>query len=220
MDYMIWHTIRQSAVDIWDEMFYLIIFNIIWLVGTFLIIPWPFVTFALFAIAYDIGQSKGISLGKFFSYGRQTWKQAYIWGGINLGVLIVALVNINFYGDIMASWAAVLQMFIFGATIFWFIVQLVALPIYPRLEEPRFKLAVRNAAVLFGRYPLVVLMIVGLAVVLVVAPLLFGILQILLVVATFSMIAILMNRVVEAMVRRELKREEGDEDEMGEIKVD
>jgi hypothetical protein len=54
----------------------------------------------------------------------------------------------------------------------------------------------------------------------VVAPLLFGILQILLVVATFSMIAILMNRVVEAMVRRELKREEGDEDEMGEIKVD
>jgi uncharacterized membrane protein YesL len=220
MDYMIWHTIRQSAIDIWDEMFYLIIFNIIWLVGTFLIIPWPFVTFALFAIAYDIGQSKGISLGKFFSYGRQAWKQAYIWGGINLGVMIVALVNIRFYGDITASWAAILQMFLLGVTIFWFIVQLVALPIYPRLEEPSFKLAVRNAAVLFGRYPLVILIIMGLAVALVVAPLLLSILQILLVVGTFSIIAILLNRMVEAMVRKELKREDEDEDDMGEIKVD
>ncbi|MFC1976408.1 hypothetical protein ACFLXQ_08410 [Chloroflexota bacterium] len=207
MGYMIWHAIKQSAIDIWDEMLYLIVFNVIWLVGTLLIIPWPFVTFALFAIAYDVGQSKGIGFGKFFSYGRQAWKQAYIWGGINLGILIVALVNVSFYSNIAASWAAFLQMLIIGVSIIWFVLQLIALPIYPRLEEPGFKQAVRNAAVLFGRYPLVILTIVGLAAILVAVPLFFGILQILFVLGTFSIIAILMNRMVEAMIKRELKRE-------------
>jgi hypothetical protein len=53
--------IKNSASDIWDEMFYLIIFNLIWVVGTLLILPWPFVTFGLFFTAYDIGEARGLN---------------------------------------------------------------------------------------------------------------------------------------------------------------
>lgn len=208
MGYMIWTAIKSAAVDIWDEMLYLMIFNVIWVVGTVLIIPWPFVTFGLFAIVYDVGQGKGIKFGTFFRYAARVWKQAYIWGGINIAVLIIWLVNLNFYGDISAQWAGGLQIVILGVGIFWFVLQVVALAIYPRLEEPGFKLATRNAAVIFGRYPLPVLALL-LVIAVVVAISYF--LQVLLLLATVSIIAVVINRMVEAVIKRELQRDEIEE---------
>ncbi|MBN1221347.1 MAG: hypothetical protein JXM69_20655 [Anaerolineae bacterium] len=210
MGYLIWTAIKNAAVDFWDEMLYLFIFNVIWLVGTLLIIPWPFVTFGLFAIAYDVGQGKGIKFGSFFGHAAQVWKQAYIWGGINIGLIIVLLVNIRFYGNIEAPWAVALQIIIIGIVIFWLVLQLIALAIYPRLEEPGFKLAVRNAAVVFARYPVAILILLVLIVALVIASFF---LQILFIVATFSMIAVATNRMVGAAVTRELQRGSDEEAE-------
>ena len=203
LETMIWDVIKQSAADIWDEMLYLMIFNVIWLIGTLLIIPWPFVTFGIFAVAYDIGQNKGIKFTTFFSHARRVWKQAYIWGGINLGLLIVLLVNINFYGNIRAQWAEIAQILIIGFTLFWGILQLVALPIYPRLEEPGFKLAMRNAVVVMGRYPLATLSLIAVVVVIGVISYFF---QIIILLGAFSIITIVANRMVGAIIKRELKR--------------
>ncbi|MBN1994894.1 MAG: hypothetical protein JW953_19515 [Anaerolineae bacterium] len=209
MGRMIWSAIRQSAIDIWDEMLYLMLFNVIWVVGTLLIIPWPFVTFALFAIVYDIGQGKGISFGQFFSYGRAMWKQAYTWGGINLGIFIVVWMNINFYINFDTQWSLALTFLILSVSFFWFVLQLMALAIYPRMEEPGFKVVTRNAAVLFGRYPVVVFTWLILMAVLVVVSFF---LQVLILVGVFSLIAVLTNRMVEAMVRKELKRTAGEDE--------
>ena len=119
-------------------------------------------------------------------------------------MLIILLVNINFYGNIRAQWAEIAQILIIGFTIFWGILQLVALPIYPRLEEPGFKLAMRNAAVVMGRYPLAIL---SLIVVVVVIGVISYFLQIVILLGAFSIIAIVANRMVGAIIKRELKRE-------------
>ena len=61
----------------------------------------------------------------------------------------------------------------------------------------------RNAAVVMARYPLVILTLLGIIALIGVISFLF--LPLLLV--SFSLIALLTNRLVEAMISRELKRE-------------
>ncbi|HEX9924731.1 MAG TPA: hypothetical protein VGD99_18895, partial [Anaerolineae bacterium] len=65
---MILTALKNSVLDLWEEMFYALVFSIIWVVGTVLIIPWPFVTFGLFFTVYDVGQGKGIKLSTFFGH--------------------------------------------------------------------------------------------------------------------------------------------------------
>ncbi len=202
---MVWNIIRNSAADIWDEMLYLMIFNIIWLIGLVLVVPWPLVTFGLFFTVYDIGESKGIGFGKFWGYARRMWQQAYLWGGINLAVLIIAWANLNFYTRIEAQWAALLQMFITALSLFWVILQLLILSFYPRLEQPGFKLALRNAGVAIGRYPLLIFFLIIIVVLILAIASFFPAVMLL---GAVSIIAVVTNRIVDVVVKKEKQREE------------
>ena len=210
---MIWTSIRQAGTDIWDELLNLVLFNVVTLLGTILIIPWPFVTFGLFEMAYDIGQGKGIKFTAFFTRAAQVWKQAYLWGGINLVAIIVVLINLRFYAAFEASWAAIAQILMVGFATFWFALQLIVLPIYPRLEEPGFKIALRNAAVLMGRYPLPALTILVIVAVMTALTLFVQQCSLFVMLGFFSVTAVLCNRMVGAMVRRELGEVPGNTEE-------
>jgi hypothetical protein len=205
---MIWNMVKKSALDIWDEMLFLIIFNIIWLVGTVLVVTWPFVTFGLFYTARDVSEGRGIHFSTFFSYGRDMLKPAYIWGGINLVVIIAIWINLSFYRAIDASWAGMVTLFIISLTVCWTVLQLIALALYPRLVEPSFKLALRNAAVIVGRYPIPIFVLLIIVAVLLVVSVLFSALAILI---SFSVIAVLTNNVVETIVTQELERKPAEE---------
>ena len=200
---VIWTILKKALLDFWEDMLYLVIFNVAWLVGAMLVIPYPFMTFGLFYTAYDIGQGKGIKLSTPFKYGKQTWKTAYIWGVINLVVLILFWMNFRFYGGFEAQWAVVLQLFFLALTIFWVILQLITLALYPRLVEPGFKLAIRNAAVIMARHPLVMLVLLMIIILLTVATLFITAIAF---VALFAFLAVLANSIVDVLVNRELKR--------------
>lgn len=202
---MIGWVIKKSVINVWDELLYVIVFNVVWLVGAASIVLWPFVTFGLFCIAKDIGEDKGIKFGNFFSYARQMWKPAYIWGGINLAVFMALWLNLSFYGGIEAQWAGIVQLVFIALTIFWGILQLIALGVYPRLEEPRFKLALRNAAVIMARQPLLILVLVVIIVLFIGASTIFPAILFLL---PFSVIAIFTNNIVETIISQEIKRPE------------
>jgi uncharacterized membrane protein YesL len=202
---MIWAIIKNSAADIWDEMLYLIIFNVIWFVSLLLVIPWPLVTFGLFFTIYDVGEAKGIGFGTFWEHTRRTWRQAYLWGGINLAVFIIAWINLNFYAWVGADWAGLAQMFVLALMLFWLILQLIALPFYPRLERPGLKLALRNAGVTIGRYPLATLALVIMVGLILAIAFIFPIIFFL---GAFSVIAVVANRLVAAVVAKEKRAEE------------
>lgn len=206
---MIWRVIKKSAIDTWDELLYAIIFNLIWLVGTLLLVPWPFVTFALFYIAKDIGDGKGIKFGNFFRYGRDNWKAAYIWGGINLAVLVVLWLNLNFYAGVDALWARLIQILFIAIIIFWSVLQLIVLALYPRLVESNFRLALRNAGVIVARYPLLPMVLIVTVVAMIGIVLLLNAIIFLL---PFVFIAIVTNNLVGVVVNQELERREGSGD--------
>ncbi len=200
---MIGEAIKQAALDLWDELFYLILFNIIWCVGAVLIIPLPYVTFGLFYTAHDVVEGKSIKLSTFFNYANQTWRLAYTWGALNLAVFAVLGLNIAFYATINASWAVMLRFLFVSLSALWLIIQLVALSLYPRLEEPGLKMAYRNALALFGRYPIILFILIA-------AIILLGIvtrfLPIVLFLLTFAALSVLSSRVTKTLVQEELKR--------------
>ena len=78
---------------------------------------------------------------------------------------------------------------------------------YPRLEEPGFKLAMRNAAVVFGRYPLAVFALTIIVVVLLFIAAIFPIFAFF---GVGAFIAVVTNRLVGTIVERELEREADD----------
>ena len=202
---MNWLTIKKTATDAWDELLLLMVFNFIWVVGTVLVIPFPFVTFSLFYIVKDVGEGRGISFAKYFGYGRKTLKPAYIWGGINLVIYGLAYINLRFYDGFEAQWAELVGLFFGMLLLAWTVIQLVSLPIYPRLVEPSFRLAMRNAAVITGRHTFkIILMIIVIAAILLASSLL----PVFLILVSFSVVAVLMNNVIEVIIAHELDRME------------
>ncbi len=200
---MILEAIKKAALDTWDELLYLVLLNIIWCVGTLLVIPWPLVTFGLFFTVHDITEGKSVKIRTFIGHARRTWKEAYIWGGVNVAVLAVLGANLAFYGRIAVQWAATLQLLMIALIGLWIILQLVTLPLYPHLEQPGLTIALRNALILIGRYPVVTLVLIifiGLL------ALISNLLPAAAFLITFVLIAMLASWLVKLMVRRELKR--------------
>ncbi len=212
---MIWTSLKKAGTDIWDELLYMIIFNVISLIGTLLVLPWPLVTFGMFEMAYDVGQGKGLKFSEFFTRPAKKWKQVYIWGGINLGLLVLIFVNINFYATFQVAWAGVVQALIIGVGGFWLILQLIMLAVYPRLETPGFREALRNAMILVARHPLAVVTLLALVIIMVV--LTFAIQQCnwFVFLGLFSFPAIFSNRLVEAMIKKEFGEDVDDVQDEG-----
>jgi uncharacterized membrane protein YesL len=224
---MIFSALKKAGLDIWDEIFLLGLFNILWVLGTMpglwliglglggelflfiplgilLLLPWPFVTFSLFYIVRDVGEGKSIHFSDFFNYGRQTWRAAYLWGGVNIAVIFIVWVNLQFYAAVGAQWAIFMQLLMGALTIVWLVLQLVALPLYPRLQQPSLKLALRNAMIITGRHIIAILVLVVIVVILAAISLYFPPLLFFLAIATIAVVA---NRIVEEAVKVELERE-------------
>ncbi len=133
------------------------------------------------------------------------WRPAYIWGGMNLAIFVVLWLNLNFYAGLDAPWARVVQLFFIALAIFWAVLQLVVLGIYPRLVEPSFKLALRNSAVIMARHPVMILLLLVVIALFGVASMIFQVIVFLL---PFSVTAIVANNIVEAIVKQEIERQE------------
>lgn len=202
---LIWTSIRQAGADLWEELLILVLFNLIWVVGTLLIIPWPFVTFGLFLVMYDVSRGKGIKFDTFFRQAGKLWKQAYVWGLVNLGLILIIWANLNFYAAIESQWARMVQIFFLGISLAWLIVQAIVLPLYPRLEQPGLRSALRNALALLGRYPLFIVTLL-LVLVLVGAILLYA--PVLVIFCGAAVIAAVSNRLVGNAIDLELAKDD------------
>jgi uncharacterized membrane protein YesL len=119
---------------------------------TFLFLPLTFFLFALYHVLFDLRRGIHVSMKSYFRYLRSTWKPALIFGGINLlGFLLIGW-NLRFYAQFEAAWAGLFQLTFLSISLVWIVLQMIMLPLYPRLEEPAFKNALKNAAAVVGHY--------------------------------------------------------------------
>ena len=129
------------------------------LFNTVLFLPAAFFIFALYHVLFDARRGIVISFRSFFGYVRSTWKQALLFGVVNIVVVLLVGWNLRFYEQFDAAWAGIVQAVFVSITMVWVILQIVMLPLYPRLNKPSFKLAMKNSGALFGGYLFPVLLL-------------------------------------------------------------
>ena len=241
---LIWPILKDTAIYFWEELFYLVIYN---LLAFFALLPaalfWftsmdldpapsplivvpvslllasvaPYLLFALFWTVYDISEGKAIKFLAFFRPGWANFKQAYIWWGINLAVLTVIAANITFYRSLETGWSVYLVMLFFGILLAWLLTQAIALTMYPRLVEPGFRLATRNALVVIARHPMVALVVGFISMILIFAGVIIRPLSWF---ATIALVATLLNMATRKVLQELLKPEEDDEEAGNEVIAD
>lgn len=217
---IIFEGIKKGIFIFWDDAILLIIFNFICflallpallfytitavdrslitaIINTLLILPTVFFIFALYYVLFDCRYSIVISFKTFFGYLRSSWKQALFFGVLNLFFALLVSWNLRFYAQFEADWATVIQMMFLSISLIWAILQMVMLPLYPRLDDPTFKLVLKNAAAIFGGYPLPVLILLSWTVLFLAATLFF---QFLGVFFTFVVIAAFAEGIVGQIV--------------------
>ncbi len=185
--------VKLAFLDFFEEIFLLILFNILWSVSALLVLPLPFAAAGLAWAAAEIGEGKAIKWRTFFEGGRCFWRPAYRWGLLNLVVWVLIFVNFNFYNNIAATWAMFVRTLVLSSAILWAAIQLYVFPLLILQETPSLRLAYRNGLVLMGSQPALTVVLLALA-----AALLFVsvLLTFPLFVLYFALIALLSNRAV------------------------
>jgi hypothetical protein len=223
----IWPILRETIVYFWEELFYLLIYNIIVLltlvpgaifisisvegevsplfyvpVAVILLSAFPYALFGLFGTVDKIADGKAIKISTFFAEGRQLLKQAFIWWVINVVVVIILITNIVFYVNLETPWSGYVTFFFVGIMLTWLLTQFYALTFYPKLHEPGFKTASRNAMALIAIQPISVVLMGILALAIIVAGVLIRLIGLLIM---FSLAASLINMTTHLILKAQQK---------------
>ncbi len=161
-----WRVVKLAFSDFVEEIFLLILFNMLWSLSAFLVLPLPFATAGLTWVAAEIGEGKAIKLRTFFEGGRRYWKPAYLWGLANLVAWALVLINLNFYTNLNATWATFARSLVLAMAVLWSSVQLYVFPLLILQEAPRLRLAYRNGLILMGSHPALTIVVLALTAIL------------------------------------------------------
>ncbi len=203
---LVWRVVRLTVGDLVEEVFWLILLNILWCIMAVLVLPMPFATAGLAWVAATIGEGKVISLRTFIEGGRRLWKPAYLWGLANLVVGGIMWLNFAFYYNHPASWAAIARLLVVAVALWWVAIQFYTFPFLVVQEEPSLKMAYRNSMILIISQPVlagavfvVVLLLSAVSYLLKMFPL---------VVLYFVLLALLANRTVVETIKVQKEKEE------------
>lgn len=136
--------IGQAFVDWWDGWLDMVLTTIVWILAQLTIILGPPATFGLYYVVHQMINGEALSVKGMISGGRKYFWKAWIWGSLNLLVMIIFFVNINFYGSISAGWAPYLQVIVIMIGFLWYCTQFYAIPYFFEQETKNLFVAFRN----------------------------------------------------------------------------
>ncbi|MDY6867280.1 MAG: hypothetical protein SVT56_05155 [Chloroflexota bacterium] len=153
--------LRDSLLDIWQDLWTTLVCNSIWLAANLLIIPGPPATIALYSYANKKANQEEADHKDFWKVFINSWGIGWRWGALNLIFLIFLI------GDICLSsfiTNPTLKAYMVGLYIAiglgWFLLQTLALPFLFEQEQLNVQTALRNAIVLIGKNLLFIVLIV------------------------------------------------------------
>lgn len=117
---------------------------IVWFLAQLTIVLGPPATFGLYHVAYNMFNGEATGIRGMIEGGRRHFGKAWIWGIINVLVLVTVYVNIIFYGSIEAVWGFYLQVLVIFLAVLWGLTQFYALPFFFEQEVKSLKIAMRN----------------------------------------------------------------------------
>ena len=139
--------------NVWQELWTILIVNLLFLFATILIIPGPPATLALFFYANRIAHEEPASERDFLRAMRIYWKPAWRWGLLNL--LVIGLLTGDYFlidGLVENPDAAALIQGLYVTLLStWLLVQLFTPPFLFEQEQPSVLQALRNAVTFIRR---------------------------------------------------------------------
>jgi hypothetical protein len=150
---MAFQVFGKAFRDVWQELWTILIIQLLFLFGQVLIIFGPPVTVALFYYGNRIAHDELATERDFLKAVRKYWKPAWRWGGMNL--LVIGLLAGDYY--LTGKWVSVPNLVFFlqglyaALLIFWLLLQLFALPFLFEQEQPSVMQALRNSTVFVRR---------------------------------------------------------------------
>lgn len=136
--------IGRSFVDWWDGWLDMVLTIIVWFLAQITIVFGPPATFGLYYVAHSMINGEALGVRGLISGGRKYFWKAWIWGIINLLVVLIISVNVYFYGNVTAAWAPYLQVIIIMLGFLWFCTQFYALPFFMEQEVKNLFISIRN----------------------------------------------------------------------------
>jgi len=149
----VFQIIRLSLRDMWEDLWGMLVVNLLWTVCVLTIIPGPPATLALYRFANRLAHGEEVDLHDFLKGFRQSWATAWHWGSINLIVILIFAGDIYLsnqeYMNVSAS--PLVQSFYIALLAVWLLLQPYVLAFMLEQEQMVVGIAFRNAAVMLGK---------------------------------------------------------------------
>jgi uncharacterized membrane protein YesL len=165
------HVLGRALRNFWDEMFNLMLCNMLWLVAQVLIVTGPPATAALFSVTNRVAHGQVAKVSEFWYGLRQYFTVGWKWGGLNILVILVMTNSVYFYSRGLVPGLVGSSLFLLSALLLvgWLVTQLFAFPFWLEQSDKRMWVALRNALILQAHNVIVTLAVLVLTAVVAVA---------------------------------------------------
>jgi len=175
--YVIWTSIR----DLWEELYYLVIANILWfflglgvplllleveavwaniLMAALVLLALPVATAAMFHVTHKVAHASTFHISDFFQAYKLYWWRSWIWLLVNALFAYIIYIDFQFYPVFIQNVLGIaFSMFFVFIYLFWLLAQIYFWPMLIVQEKPNILQAWRNAAVLVLAKPLYAILI-------------------------------------------------------------
>jgi len=143
--------------DFYEEMFVLVGANLLWVLLCIPLVTIPPATAGMFYLTNQIAHHKSIEFRMFFEGFKKYFVKSWLLTLLNLLAAALFYANYQFYGQMAAQWASIVQGLFVGLFVIWCLIQMYVFPMLLEQQEPRLLLAVRNAAFLAFASPITTL---------------------------------------------------------------
>ncbi len=143
----------RAARDWYDDWFNQFILNFLAVLSWITIVLGPPILFGFYEIAHEMTYGRSGGPGDLFRAAKRYFGVSWLWMTIQVGVAIIALVNMRFYWGLERAWSTILASLFFFLGLFWAMMQIYVIPYYMAQKTKSLKLAFKNAALTFLASP-------------------------------------------------------------------
>ncbi len=143
--------LRDRFADVYLGSIPFFTLNVLWVIVSLPIVTIIPATAALFYATNRMAHGDNVGASTFIKGLRQWFWRSYLWGGLNLLVIVVLGVNLIFYTSVQATWATIATIAVASLLVLWLLLQVSMFPLLLEQEKPSLRLALRNSFVVWLR---------------------------------------------------------------------
>lgn len=160
--------IWTALVDWWDGWLDMVLVSAVWFVAQLTIVLGPPATFGVYYVVHNMINGEATGVKGLIQGARKYFGKALIWGVLNLLVIIMLWVNIQFYSSLQAIWGFYLLIIVLMIALLWFSTQFYALPYFMEQDIKKLRIALKNGILTTMAAPFFTFVLMLLAVIVVV----------------------------------------------------